>query len=68
MWFLLEVRGVSGTSMEDFDYRRLRDYFKRIRQQDIPPERPTDEWLEREEAKARKQALDEGAFSGRRGC
>ena len=29
--FKLELRGVSGTSVNDFDYRRLLDYFHRIR-------------------------------------
>lgn len=58
--FRLELRGVSGTSIDDFDYRRLRDYFERVRQQTVPPERPSDEWLTIEEAKARQQAQDEG--------
>lgn len=58
--FRLEVRGVSGSSMEDFDYRRLRDYFQRIRQQAVPPEKPSSEWLAQEEAKAREQARNEG--------
>jgi len=35
--FRLEVRGVSGSSMRDFDFRRLQDYFQRIRGQDTPP-------------------------------
>ena len=34
--FRLEVRGVSGSSMRDFDFRRLQDYFQRIRGQDTP--------------------------------
>ena len=34
--FRLEVRGVSGSSAEDFDYRRLNDYFQRIRSQNTP--------------------------------
>lgn len=34
--FQLEVRGVSGSSAEDFDYRRLKDYFQRIRSQETP--------------------------------
>ncbi len=58
--FRLEVRGVSGSSMKDFDYRRLRDYFERVRQQEVPPANPSNKWLEREEAQARKQALDDG--------
>lgn len=35
--FRLEMRGVSGSSMDDFDSRRLQDYFQRIRGQDTPP-------------------------------
>jgi ATP-dependent DNA helicase RecG len=61
--FRLEVRGVSGSSIDDFDYRRLHDYFERVRQQEVPPDRPSNEWLEREEAQARKHALDEGGES-----
>jgi len=34
--FRLELRGVSGSSEEDFDYHRLYDYFHRIRSQDTP--------------------------------
>ncbi len=34
--FRLELRGVSGSSLEDFDYRRLYDYFHRVRSQDTP--------------------------------
>ena len=34
--FRLEVRGVSGSSLDDFDYRRLIDYFRRIRSQETP--------------------------------
>jgi ATP-dependent DNA helicase RecG len=58
--FRLEVRVVSGSSAGDFDYRRLRDYFGRVRQQDVPPEKPSNEWLVDEEAKAREQARNEG--------
>lgn len=56
--FRLEVRGVSGSSMEDFDFRRLRDYFQRTRQQDVPPEKPSNEWIAQEEAEAREQVRD----------
>jgi len=42
--FRLEVRGVSGSSAEDFDYRRLNDYFHRIRSQDTPREDDADAW------------------------
>jgi ATP-dependent DNA helicase RecG len=34
--FRLELRGVSGSSAENFDYRRLKDYFQRIRSQETP--------------------------------
>jgi len=58
--FRLEVRGVSGSSMDDFDYRRLRDYFERVRQQDAPPEKPSSDWRTQEEGMAREQAREEG--------
>ena len=32
--FRPEVRGVSGSSARDFDYRRLNDYFQRVRSQE----------------------------------
>ena len=42
--FRLEVRGVSGSSAEDLDYRRLNDYFQRVRSQDTPKLDNTDAW------------------------
>lgn len=42
--FRLEVRPISGTSLKDLDLRRLRDYFVRIRQQDVPGDEETGEW------------------------
>ncbi len=42
--FRLEVRGVSGSSAEDFDYRRLNDYFQRVRSQDTPKADEADAW------------------------
>ena len=42
--FRLEVRGVSGSSAEDFDCRRLNDYFQRIRSQDTPSADDDDAW------------------------
>ena len=42
--FRLEVRGVSGSSAEDFDYRRLNDYFQRIRSQETPTIDDADAW------------------------
>jgi len=38
------VRGVSGSSAEDFDYRRLNDYFQRVRSQDTPEADDADAW------------------------
>jgi ATP-dependent DNA helicase RecG len=35
-FFRAELRPVSGASLADLDRRRLRDYFSRIRQQDVP--------------------------------
>jgi ATP-dependent DNA helicase RecG len=42
--FRLEVRPISGSSIKDLDLRRLRDYFVRIRQQDVPGDEETGEW------------------------
>ena len=42
--FRLEVRGVSGSSMNYFDYRRLNDYFQRIRSQETPGMDDTNAW------------------------
>ena len=42
--FRLELRGVSGSSKEDFDYRRLNDYFQRIRSQETPDMGDKDAW------------------------
>ena len=42
--FRLELRGVSGSSKEDFDYRRLNDYFHRIRSQETPDIDNKDTW------------------------
>ncbi len=42
--FRLEMRGVTGSSAEDFDYRRLNDYFKRIRSQETPRADDADAW------------------------
>jgi ATP-dependent DNA helicase RecG len=42
--FRLEVRGVSGSSAKDFDYRRLNDYFQRIRSQQTPRIDNADDW------------------------
>lgn len=42
--FNLDIRPVSGSSVADLDFRRLRDYFKRVRQQDAPPEGDLTAW------------------------
>jgi len=42
--FRLEVRPVSGSSISDLDRRRLRDYFSRIRQQQVPEEGDEEGW------------------------
>jgi len=42
--FRLEVRSVSGSSPNDFDYRRLTDYFKRVRSQETPSIDDADAW------------------------
>ena len=34
--FRADLRPVSGTSIDDLDRRRLKDYFGRVRQQDVP--------------------------------
>jgi len=59
--FHLEIRPVSGTSFDDLDRRRLRDYFVRVRQQSVPDDQPNGQWRAEAEqiaaaqAKARKQ-------------
>jgi ATP-dependent DNA helicase RecG len=42
--FRLEIRGVSGSSMIDLDRRRLRDYFQRVRGQDVPGQEDIEGW------------------------
>jgi len=39
-----ELRPVSGAALADLDRRRLRDYFGRIRQQDVPPDNDDAGW------------------------
>lgn len=51
--FRLEIRPVSGSSIQDLDRRRLRDYFERLRSQPVPPDQTPAEWRERIEAVAR---------------
>jgi ATP-dependent DNA helicase RecG len=42
--FRVEIRPVSGTSIEDFDMRRIRDYFNRVRVQKTPEVDDIDGW------------------------
>lgn len=42
--FRLEIRPVSGTSLEDIDMRRIRDYFERIRGQATPDADDVEGW------------------------
>ncbi len=53
--FRLEIRPISGSSLEDLDQRRLRDYFERVRSQHFPPDRPSAEWMERIAVDARRE-------------
>ncbi|MDP3723790.1 MAG: ATP-binding protein [Candidatus Omnitrophota bacterium] len=53
--FRVEIRPVSGSSLEDLDQRRLRDYFERLRSQRVPPSQPSAEWRERVEAEAKQE-------------
>jgi len=42
--FRLEVRPVTGSSIDDLDIRRLKDYFQRVRKQDIPHDEDMSGW------------------------
>ena len=42
--FRAELRPVSGSTLADLDRRRLRDYFGRIRQQDVPDDEDAAAW------------------------
>lgn len=42
--FRAELRPVSGAALADFDRRRLRDYFGRVRQQAVPPDEDDAAW------------------------
>jgi ATP-dependent DNA helicase RecG len=53
--FRVEIRPVSGSSFEDLDQRRLRDYFERVRSQHVPLSQPSPEWRERVAAEARRE-------------
>lgn len=53
--FRVEIRPVSGSSIKELDRRRLKDYFERVRSQQVPPDQPPAEWRERVEAEARRK-------------
>ena len=53
--FRLELRPVSGTSIQDLDRRRLRDYFEQVREQDAPAFAPSEDWRREAEAWAKSQ-------------
>lgn len=53
--FRVEIRPVSGSSIEDLDQRRLRDYFESVRAQRVPPSQPPAEWKERVEAESKRE-------------
>ena len=42
--FRADLRPVSGATLQDLDRRRLKDYFGRVRQQDIPEDRDETGW------------------------
>ena len=54
--FRLELRPVSSTSMADLDRRRLVDYFRRVRDQDIPSDEPSEDWRRETESWAKQEA------------
>ena len=43
--FRAELRPVSGSTINDLDRRRLKDYFERVRQQDVPADGDEAGWL-----------------------
>lgn len=57
--FRLEIRPVSGSTIDDLDRRRLWDYFTRIRQQEVPQDKLPEDLYEKAEQRARKIAIDE---------
>lgn len=44
--FRLEIRPVPGSTLKDFDLRRLKDYFDRVRQQGSPPLDDEPAWIQ----------------------
>lgn len=43
--FRAELRGISGASFDEFDVRRLKDYFARIREQECPADDDANSWI-----------------------
>ncbi|MBV9142063.1 MAG: putative DNA binding domain-containing protein [Pseudonocardiales bacterium] len=44
--FRAELRPISGASYEDLDQRRLEDYFRRVRGQDVPDQQDRAGWVQ----------------------
>lgn len=44
--FRLEIRGVSGSNIHDLDLRRIKDYFSRILQHQIPEDNDDQAWID----------------------
>jgi ATP-dependent DNA helicase RecG len=63
--FRLEVRPVTGSSMEAMDHRRLRDWLERVGNQNIPPGQPSPAWIAdaKERARAEEKRLQEAGES-----
>lgn len=56
--FRVELRPVSGSSLDDLDARRLVDYFARIRSQSVPFDEPPAEWRARTKEQAEREDPD----------
>ena len=56
--FRLELRPVSGASIDDLDERRLTEYFARIRSQSFPGDDPGGQWNDRVEVESRQESPD----------
>jgi len=53
--FRVELRPVSGSSLDDLDARRLVDYFVRVRSQAVPLDEPPAEWRDRTTEQAKRE-------------
>lgn len=56
--FRVELRPVSGSSLDDLDPRRLVDYFTRVRSQSVPLDEPPAKWREGSEEQAKRDDPD----------